>query len=232
MKICAIVAASGSSTRFGCDKLEIVINDKPMLAWSVALLAKNKDIFEVVVATSDINKAKRLTEGHIPTNVKFVMGGACREESVKNAFETLPPCDVVLVHDGARPFANDEIIKRLFSEAKTSACVIPVILASSAVKRVVKDNVIENLQGNFHLAQTPQLVWSEPLKFAFKKYFDRLSDFNDEASIIAAMGLSVVTVPGFGTNIKVTTQDDLFLAKAIAEKLYKRPDGLYPGKLA
>jgi len=232
MKVCAIVAASGSSTRFGSDKLEIVINDKPILAWSVVLLARNKDISEVVVATSDINKAKRLTEGYVSSNVNFIIGGAHREESVKIAFETLPSCDVVLVHDGARPFANDEIIKRLLSEAKSSACVIPVVPASSAVKRIDKNNVVENLQGHLHLAQTPQLVWSEPLRFAFKKYFDRLSDFNDEASLIAAMGLSVATVPGFVTNIKVTTQDDLFLAKAIAEKFYKRPDGLYPGKLA
>lgn len=221
MKICAIVAAGGSSQRFGDDKLEVQLKDKPVLAWSVRLLSAHPQISQVVVACGDIVKAKKLLHGHTSSNVSFVLGGSCREQSVYNALKSIPDCDAVLVHDAARPFASAELVDKLIAEAKSYSCVIPVIPSSSAIKIVSNNEVCEHLAGKHHLAQTPQLVWREPLTHAMDKFADRLQDFPDESSLVAEVGFHVGFVHGSPFNIKITFPEDLSLANAIVAFLRK-----------
>jgi 2-C-methyl-D-erythritol 4-phosphate cytidylyltransferase len=221
MMICAIIAAGGNSTRFGDDKLELRLKDKPVLAWSVKLLSTHPQVQEVVVACADIEKTKKLLHGHTGSNVSFVEGGDCRQKSVLNALKSLPDCDVVLIHDGARPFASSDIIDKLISEAKGYSCMIPVIPCTSAVKIIAGNEVSAHHMGKFNLAQTPQLVWREPLAFAMEKYASRLQDFPDESSLVAEAGFHVGTVHGSPFNIKITYPDDLSLAQAIVAYLRK-----------
>lgn len=221
MKICAIVAAGGNSTRFGDDKLEIKLKDKPVLAWSVKLLSMHPQVQQVIVACADTEKAKKLLLGHTGSNVSFVLGGNCRQQSVLDALKSLQDCDVVLVHDGARPFASSDMVDKLITEAKGYSCVIPVIPCTSAIKMTSGSEVCAHQTGKFHLAQTPQLVWREPLTFAMEKYEGRLADFPDESSLVAEAGFHVGTVHGSPFNIKITYPEDLSLAHAIVAHLRK-----------
>lgn len=221
MKICAIIAAGGSSQRFGDDKLEIRLKDKPVLAWSARLLSMHPKVSDVTVACSDIEKTKKLLAGHTGSNVSFVSGADCREQSVYNALKSLPNCDVVLVHDGARPFASADIVDKLISEAKGYSCVVPLIPCTSAVKVTTGNQVSAHHKGKLHLAQTPQLVWREPLTHAMEKFEGSLQEFPDEASLVAEAGFHVGFVPGSVFNIKITYPEDLSLAQAIVAHLRK-----------
>lgn len=221
MKICAIVAAGGTSQRFGDDKLEVQLKDKPVLAWSVKLLSTHPQVSHVVVACGDIEKSKKLLHGYISSNVSFVLGGNCREQSVYNTLKSIPDSDAVLVHDAARPFASTELVDKLIAEAKSYSCVIPLIPCSSALKIVSNNEVCEHLAGKHHLAQTPQLVWREPLNHAMDKFADSLQDFPDESSLVSEAGFHVGFVHGSPFNIKITYPEDLSLANAILAYMRK-----------
>lgn len=222
MKISCIIAAGGSSTRFGSDKLEVDLGGKPVLAWSVAAMANHPDISEVVVACSNPEKSKKLVYGHVPSNVKFVMGGDCREESVKKAFEVIGDCNVILVHDAARPFINQEMIDKTIGRAKEAACVIPVIPLIGALKIVKGEFLEKSIGGVYHIAQTPQLVWKKPLEFVFDRYKNRLAEFPDESAMISEYGLTVATVHGSAFNLKITSPEDIKIANCYLS-VFKSP---------
>ncbi len=224
MKICGIVAAGGSSSRFGSDKLAMALGGKPVLVWAVSALSNHTKIAEVAVASLDPDAHEKLLKGHVGSNVKCIAGGKCREESVKFALEALPQCDVVLVHDGARPFLFPEMIDRLLAVAKEAACVVPVLPLSSALKRTEKGIITAHLTGGpYSFAQTPQLCWRTPLSYAFDRYGNVLQDFPDEASMMGTFGVSCMAVPGSPFNIKLTNQDDLNVAQIFASVLFKSP---------
>lgn len=222
MKISCIIAAGGSSTRFGSDKLEVDLGGKPVLAWSVAAMANHPDVLEVVVACSDPEKSKKLVYGHAPSSIKFVRGGDCREESVKKAFEAIGSCDAVLVHDAARPFINQEIIDKVIGRAKEAACVIPVVPLVGALKTVKGEFLEKSISGAYHIAQTPQLVWEKPLEFVFDRYKNRLADFPDESAMVSEYGLTVATVSGSAFNLKITSPEDVKIANCYLS-VFKSP---------
>lgn len=219
MKIGAIVAAGGASQRFGTDKLALILNGKSVLAWSQNALLKHEKIEKVVTVCSDVEYYSKI--GIKSQYMSYVLGGTVREQSVKNGFELLKDFDIVLVHDGARPFLNQRIIDNLLECANEAACVIPTIPCTSALKNVSSGIVTEHENKKFMMAQTPQLVWCEPLSLAFEKFGDRLSDFPDESSMISELGLHVKVIPGSSANIKITNPDDETIARALSMELLR-----------
>lgn len=219
MKIGAIIAAGGTSQRFGTDKLALVLNGKSVLAWSQNALLKHEKIENVVTVCSDVEYYSKI--GIKSQYMSYVPGGAVRQESVKQGFGMLDDCDVVLVHDGARPFLSQGIIDNLLECANEAACVIPVIPCNSALKNVKSGFVTDHENKKFMMAQTPQLVWCEPLRLAFEKFGDKLADFPDESSMISELGLHVKAIPGSSANIKITNPDDDVIARALSMELLR-----------
>lgn len=219
MKVCGIIAAGGSSQRFGANKLALEIAGKTVLEWSQYLLLSHPKVTHVITASNDVEEAQKL--GMKSEHLVYIKGGNTRQESIRNAFMQLPDCDVVLVHDGARPFASARMIDELLLKSTEAACVIPVIPCTSALKTSNMDTIERHIGGKYVLAQTPQLVWYEPMKLAFEKFASRLEDFPDESSMIAELGTHVKLVPGSSSNIKITTKDDETLARALANYLFR-----------
>lgn len=219
MKVCGIIAAGGSSQRFGTDKLALEIAGKTVLEWSQYLLLSHPKISHVITASNDVDEAQKI--GMKSEHLTYTKGGNTRQESIRNAFLELPECDIVLVHDGARPFASARMVDELLLKSTEAACVIPVIPCTSALKTAEMDTIDRHISGKYVLAQTPQLVWREPMKLAFEKFGSRLGDFPDESSMIAELGAHVKLIPGSSSNIKITTRDDETLARALAAYLFK-----------
>ena len=219
MRIGGIVAAAGSSQRFGVDKLALELSGKSVLAWSQNALLKHEKIEKVVTVCSDVEYYSKI--GEKSQYISYILGGDVREQSVKKGFELLKDFDIVLVHDGARPFLSQRIIDDLIDNAKQAACIIPTIPCTSALKNVSSGIVTEHENRKFMMAQTPQLVWCEPLKLAFDKFENKLSEFPDESSMISALGLHVKTVPGSSANIKITNPDDETIARALSMELLR-----------
>ena len=187
------------------------------MSWSQKLLLTHPKVSHVVTVALDIDYAQKI--GLKSEFMTYVKGGQIRQESIRNGFLAMPECDIVLVHDGARPFASIKIVDQLIERASEAACLIPVISNTSALKSVESGVVTGHQNGKYMLAQTPQLVWYQPLKLAFEKFSDRLDQFPDESSMIAELGLHVVTVAGSPANIKITHPDDETVARALASVL-------------
>lgn len=222
-KTTALIAAAGSGSRMGANipKQFIKINNKPILIHTLEVFDTCPYIDHIVVISrkDDIDYIKSLLdENNIKKVSSIVAGGKTRQESVINGLNAVND-DIVLIHDGARPFVNHEQIKALIDEILVSSAAslgIPVTdtLKLSDNKTIVKTVDRANLFG----IQTPQGFKTDLIKKAHKYAMDNSLSVTDDCSVCEAMGIDVKIIDGSPLNIKITTPDDLILAKAILAK--------------
>ena len=213
-----IITAAGASGRMGgCGKKEYrMLAGVPVLAHSILpfiRLDRYSPIL-VVVPQGDIPRASALLEGHLPADrIRFVEGGPTRRESVLNALRELAkdPPDIVLIHDGARPWVTEELIRGVEdAAARTGAC-IPVTRPTEAVKRVAESGVImESVpRESLAMAQTPQAFRFSGIFTAHEKARTEGRQCADDAELFEAYAGAVSTVPGDAANRKITFAHDL-----------------------
>ena len=150
----------------------------------------------------------------------LVAGGITRFHSVRNALAKVPEGALVAVHDGVRPLVTEELVRKLFETAEREQAVVPVIPCVDTMKVLEsKDGVLKAIQGAkadrsvLYGAQTPQVFHSEIVKGAYMMAYD--TDFTDDASVVEKYGKDICYIEGERFNIKITTRDDMVLAKAI-----------------
>jgi 2-C-methyl-D-erythritol 4-phosphate cytidylyltransferase len=146
--------------------------------------------------------------------VTVVAGGAERQDSVRLGLAALPPdVDLVLVHDAARAFVPVAVVEAVVGALRAgAAAAVPVVPVADTVKRVVDDVVVETVdRAALRAVQTPQGFVRSVLEAA------HASDLpvTDDASLVEAAGVKVVTVPGSPLAFKVTNPVDLALAEAV-----------------
>ncbi len=152
----------------------------------------------------------------------IVAGGITRFHSVANALAKVPDGAAVAVHDGVRPLISVGGIRRLFSLAETLPAVIPVVpcvdtmkvlrpSSSPGVLELVPDMEVD--RSLLYAVQTPQIFHSELLKEAYRQPFSTC--FTDDGSVVQGMKTPLSYVEGERFNLKITTPDDLLLAKAL-----------------
>lgn len=150
----------------------------------------------------------------------LVKGGITRFHSVKNALERVPDGAMVAVHDGVRPLVTEKFLREIFAAAEDVNGLIPVLPCIDTMKVLKSENeVLKSVSGVeadrsvLYGAQTPQIFRSELLKQAYQQPFSPA--FTDDASVMEKNGKSLSYVIGERLNIKITTQEDLILARAI-----------------
>ena len=150
----------------------------------------------------------------------LVKGGITRFHSVKNALERVPDGALVAVHDGVRPLVTEKFLREIFAAAEDVNGLIPVLPCIDTMKVLKSENeVLKSVSGVeadrsvLYGAQTPQIFRSELLKQAYQQPFSPA--FTDDASVMEKNGKSLSYVIGERLNIKITTQEDLILARAI-----------------
>lgn len=214
LKVAGIVVAGGNSSRFGSDKLAETIDDRSVLAWSTSRLSLYPGIDFVALGTDDGDYAKRLISGHTASNIAISPAGRSRQHTVANALEIIPPeYEVILVHDGARPLASKRLIRSMLDRVSSVGCIAPVMPINGAIKKIVDHRITENHGSKLFVTQTPQMVYARPLRYAVKYFSDQLERFRDTAHLMSEFGISVATVPGETTNIKITYHADLRMAR-------------------
>jgi 2-C-methyl-D-erythritol 4-phosphate cytidylyltransferase len=152
---------------------------------------------------------------------RLVKGGFTRFHSVKNALEYVPDGALVAVHDGVRPLVSSAFIQRLWQEAENVPALIPVMPVVETLKvldrrpdgHLVSTGEVADRSRIFG-AQTPQIFHSEDLKTAYTQGFDTL--FTDDASVAEKYGIPLSFTEGERYNIKITTPEDLAIAKAFS----------------
>ncbi|TMK69641.1 MAG: 2-C-methyl-D-erythritol 4-phosphate cytidylyltransferase [Actinobacteria bacterium] len=221
MSVWAVLAAAGSGERLGADrpKAFVRLGDRVLLAESLERLDASEWIDEIVVAAPPgweepaILVAEEIGCSKVSA---CVAGGPSRGESVRNALAEVPDdAAVVVVHDAARPFVDDEVIGRVvgaLNEGWDGA--VPVLPVSDTVKRVDGDRVVETLRRDeLRAVQTPQAFVASVLREAMAG--EDVSAASDCASLVEARGGRVKAVPGDSRLAKVTDATDLERAASL-----------------
>ena len=214
----AIVVAAGESRRMaGLDKLFVSIGGRPLLSHSVDLLCRCTAVDEVVLVLSErnIEAARDLVDANGWDKVSTVRtGGPRRQDSVRRGLEALGPCDWVMVHDGARPFIDTDIVARGFDAAgETGAAVAAVPVKDTTKLADDQMTVVETMpRERLWSVQTPQIFRRDVL---VKAHQDITEDMTDDAAMVERIGVPVKLFEGSYSNIKVTTPEDIVVAEAI-----------------
>ncbi len=225
----ALLLAAGSSIRFGADKLQSDLGGRPLLAWALAALVDNPQIGAVQVVGSESNLAwlQLLAENAAsPKLLPPCRGGRVRSESTLRGLEAGGgDWEWVLVHDGARPFLNQQLIGDGLAAARSVGAAIAALPAHDTVQIVDRDALIVQTpeRRRAFLAQTPQIARRRTLLRAHRQFAAVLSRFTDEASLLRAVGQPVVVFPGDRNNLKITGPADLALARAILAETDRQP---------
>ncbi len=219
--VSAILAAGGLGTRLGAGRPKqfLEVRGRSILEWSLAVLASHPQVHEVVVALPEghTNPAPACVTASWPCPVKAVAGGPRRQDSVARAFAAVnPTAEVVLVHDAARPFASADLVSRMIAAAAGSGAAIPALVATDTVKLgQLRDGhtwVRSTLpRAEVYLAQTPQAFQRDVLAKALAAAFDHA--VTDEAGLVERTGGAVQLVAGEPSNRKITTLEDLAVAR-------------------
>ena len=222
--------AAGSGTRMGADmpKQFIELEGKAILQRTIELFLKACPGINIITVLPepfmDYWRRYCLDRNFVCPQV-LVKGGITRFHSVRNALSKVPDGAVVAVHDGVRPLVSEAFVREMFAKAEAEPALIPVIPCVDTMKLLEKrvepgrGEVLVTMEGRsidrsyLFGAQTPQIFHSEVLKPAYDQAFD--TSFTDDASVLLKYGKNLSYLIGERFNIKITTQDDLVLAKAI-----------------
>lgn len=229
-KITAIVLAAGSGSRMKSKtkKQFMEIKGKPVIWYSLFEFEKSR-VDEIILVTGkeDIDYCKKeiVEKYNLKKNKNVVAGGSERYESVYNGLKEVTG-NIVLIHDGARPLINNEIIERsIEGTIKSDACVVGVPVKDT-IKRANKEGYIMDTPNRSELwiTQTPQSFKTDLVKMAYKKMKEELEKGNttlnitDDAMVVEEFTTNQVRfVQGDYKNIKVTTPEDIDIAELFIE---------------
>ena len=232
-KVSVIVAAAGSARRMrGIDKLFMRLGDRSVLAQVVKSFEENPFVDEIVISVRE----ERI--GHCRNEMEedygyrkiaaIVPGGAERPESVKNALNAVASdTDIILVQDGARPFADAEMTLRVLEAVCVSGAAVPAVPVKDTIKVIENGSAGEAFvtatpeRSSLRAVQTPQGFQADLLRRAYGLSGDGeilpqdLSSATDDASLVERLGRQVFVVEGSEDNIKITTPEDVEKAELI-----------------
>lgn len=137
-------------------------------------------------------------------------GGASRTQSVRNGLAAMPPCDIIGIHDGARPLATPELIRRCFETAREKGSAIPVTEPADSFRAECDGRLHPIDRKRLRAVQTPQVFFGDALRDAYAR---TEGDFSDDASVMEQAGYGLAFCEGEPGNIKVTVEADLEYAE-------------------
>ncbi len=224
-----IIPAAGQGKRMQANKnkLWIELKNKPIIAHTLSVFGTDKHCKQIILPINPAEKEefdKLIHTLSLPIPVILTSGGSERQYSVHNGLDLLSgKTDIVLVHDGARPFINHSIIKKLIADAKRYGGSVLAVPVKDTIKQA-KDNLVEKTidRSSLWAIQTPQAFRVSLLKEAHEAAVAAEYLGTDDASLVEQIGKRVAITEGNYDNIKITTPEDLYFAEAILEKIKKR----------
>jgi 2-C-methyl-D-erythritol 4-phosphate cytidylyltransferase len=221
-----IVVAAGRGARFGGEtpKQYVAIGGVPMVLWALRAFTSHPDVAHVALVLPPGDAAHPpafLSDVSAVSVLSIVSGGPHRGDSVRAGLAALEPeCEVVLVHDGARPFVERRTIDAVIAHARLGEGAVPAVPLSDTLKEVSRDDPtrIERTHPRARLwrAQTPQAFPRAVLAQAHTRAARLGRRATDDAALVEALGIPCRLVPDSSNNIKITTAEDLALAELLA----------------
>ena len=210
-KVNAIIPAGGTSSRFGNkNKLLEKIYNKEVIKYTIEAFEKS-EVDEIIIC-ANINIIEELKEIFKNSQkVKIIEGGATRQESVFNGLKA-SECDYVLIHDGARPMISTDLINSAIEEVKTKKALTVATKTIDTIKEVIDGKIVKTIdRAKLYNTQTPQAFEYNLIKDAHMKLYGK--NYTDDAGMLEELGQTVYILNGSYKNIKITTQNDIDIAK-------------------
>jgi 2-C-methyl-D-erythritol 4-phosphate cytidylyltransferase len=209
--VCAILCAAGKGNRAGFEKNKLLVdlNGSPVLRQTLQAFDR-ECIDEIIIAYSPCDKTEIEKLAKDIPRVTLVEGGDTRTQTVYNALQAVKS-EIVLIHDGARPFVSENIILNSLKASIDFGASVPGISPTDTQKQISKDGFIEkHLERNLLVSvQTPQCFEFSKLFHAHKKAISDNKEYTDDTEIWGKYCGPVKVVPGDANNIKITYPSDL-----------------------
>jgi len=218
-RVAAIIPAAGSGVRLGADvpKAFLALGGLSLLTRSALAMSAVADILIIAAPADSLDEASNQV-AQVDAEIHIVTGGEHRQESVANALRMVPEdVSIVLVHDAARPLVPIEVTQNVVAAIRGGAkAVIPVLPLVDTIKRVNNQGIaIETVDRNqLRRVQTPQGFDRATLDLAYQ---NPEVVATDDAGLMDALGIPVVTVAGDERSLKITTMSDVQHALSLLE---------------
>ncbi len=220
-----IIVAAGSGTRFGTKtpKQFLEILGKPLIIHTLERFESCLAIDEIILVLSaeeTANFRQTAEKYNLKKLAKIVSGGETRAASVLNGLNAIDSqrCDIVAVHDGARPLVSAREISATIEKAKETGVACLVAAVTDTIKEVADGKIVGTIdRSNLRRALTPQCFRFEILKRAFTE--NEISEIvTDECFLVEKLGYEVTTVDGSAQNIKITRREDFVFAENLLKQ--------------
>ena len=222
-----MVAAAGGSTRMGQPKQHIMLGQHPVLIHTLLALQRTEAVDEIllIARSEDIDAFTADAKAAGVTKLRTaVAGGATRQQSVANGLAALPPATTLVgVHDGARPLIDPDTVAAVIQAAVECGGAAVAVPVKDTLKRTDADGIIIDTpdRANLWRVQTPQVFDRAALCAAMDAAIAAGKDYTDDCQLMEAAGHKVRLVTGLDTNLKLTTPEDIALAKALMKESEK-----------
>jgi 2-C-methyl-D-erythritol 4-phosphate cytidylyltransferase len=220
-KIGGVIVAAGTSQRMeSINKLFVPLGGKPLLAWSVDICQRCNLVQQIVLVLNDkdLTRGRKLKKERGWSKVTLCSGGARRQDSVREGLRRIRDCDLVMIHDGARPFLTLNLIEEGLEIVGETGAAVAAVPVKDTIKLATDGRLVgETLQRDkLWAAQTPQIFSFDMIIRAYKNL---PAEVTDDATAVERLGHKVKLYMGDYRNIKVTTTEDLALARIIAKSI-------------
>jgi 2-C-methyl-D-erythritol 4-phosphate cytidylyltransferase len=225
MHVTAIIVAAGEGKRIGgrVSKSFLSIAGRPLVLRTLDRFFATRSVEKVilVVADKELRQSQMLLQNdpnlsHRPWILQA--GGASRQESVRRGLEKLDSdCEIVVIHDGARPFVSFALIDHCVDEAYRVGAVVIGVPARDTIKVVSEEHWVQTTltRNTLWEIQTPQVFRKEVITEAHNWGSRQAIEATDDAMLVEGIGKPVFLLEGERTNIKITMPEDIVLAEAL-----------------
>nr|WP_297572741.1 2-C-methyl-D-erythritol 4-phosphate cytidylyltransferase [uncultured Peptostreptococcus sp.] len=218
----AIILAAGAGRRMMSDKNKILLDlaGKPIIAHTIARFYDHPMIRRIVLAirAEDEEEIDSIIEQYMFKNIVKVIGGPERQDSIYNCIGAISDdTNIVLIHDGARPFVDEDIITRSILESLDCGATCVGVPSKDTVKIVDSDNRVVQTPDRSLVwcAQTPQTFRFDLIREAHTRARQEGFLGTDDASLVERYGHKVKMIMGSYMNNKITTPEDIRQARYI-----------------
>ena len=212
-KVTAVIVAAGSGTRMGTDvpKQFLKIGGRTILETTVAVFEKNPYVDDIQVLTGRdfVEFCEELCRPF--EKVRSILpGGKERQDTVWEAVRRISDGELVLIHDGVRPYVTDAVIEGVLAGAKSAGAAVPAVASKDTIRQTAAEGGSRTLdRKTLFQVQTPQGFASEILREAYEAAYRDGFLGTDDAGLAERIGQTILLTEGDYANIKITTREDL-----------------------
>ncbi len=219
--VTAIIAAAGQGKRMGLkrNKLFVPLFHEPVIVQTIRTLSRSSFIHALIIVADSKDQVEieqLLTQCKLAKHFQIIAGGSERQYSIANALAIAPDEGLLLIHDGARPLIDDFTIEKVIKVAEIHQAAVVGVPVKDTIKCVRNGKIVATPDRRLLWAvQTPQVFEAKLLKEAYRYAARRGYLGTDDASLVEKLGVNIVMVEGKYENIKITTPDDMRIARAL-----------------